>query len=86
MKTTPSLNSFGLALGLGTMLLLAGCESLDKMEADNYRHKCESLGINRGSPAYENCILQQQALEEQSIQHSMDRSAEREMLKKMHIK
>ncbi|KGD94271.1 hypothetical protein JL37_11980 [Achromobacter sp. RTa] len=55
--------------------LLGGCAALDEMEAENYRKKCDSLGISRSSPAYDNCILQQQALEEESIQHSMDRQS-----------
>lgn len=55
--------------------LLAGCTALDEMEAENYRRKCDSLGISRSSPAYDNCILQQQKLEEEGIQHSMDRQS-----------
>lgn len=63
-------------------LAFSGCSSLDRIEAENYRHKCESLGINSNSPVFDNCILQQQALEEQGIQRSMDRSIAREVLKK----
>lgn len=56
-------------------VILSGCSSLDRMEAENYRNKCESLGIKRGSPSFDSCILQQQALEEQGIQRSLDRSS-----------
>lgn len=60
---------------LSVCTLISGCSSLDQMEAENYRNKCESLGIKSGSPSFDSCILQQQALEEQSIQRSMDRAA-----------
>lgn len=60
---------------LSVCTLISGCSSLDQMEAENYRNKCESLGIKSGSPSFDSCILQQQALEEQNIQRSMDRAA-----------
>lgn len=66
--------------------LLSGCAALDRMEAENFRKKCESLGISHGSPAFDSCILQQQSLEEQGLQRSMDRSAERELIKKIRAK
>jgi len=60
---------------LSAYALISGCSSLDQMEAENYRNKCESLGIKSGSPSFDSCILQQQALEEQGIQRSIDRAA-----------
>lgn len=68
--------------GVFVGVTLAGCASLDEMEAENYRHKCESLGIKANSPDFNNCMLQQQAIEEQSIQRSLDRSMTREVLKR----
>lgn len=58
-----------------TSALFSGCAALDQMEAENYQKKCESLGISRDSPSFETCILQQQALEDEDIQRSLDRSA-----------
>lgn len=62
-------------VALASTALLAGCETLDRMEAENFQKKCDSLGISRSSPAFEKCILQQQVLEEEEVQHAMDRQA-----------
>jgi len=62
---------------LAASALLSACDTLDQWEAEEYRHKCESLGIAPGSPSFDNCILQQQKLEEEGIQHSMDRDAQK---------
>lgn len=66
-------------LSLGSLLAaaLSGCASLDQMAADNYRRQCDTLGIARGTPTYDQCMLQQQAIEEQGVQRSMDREAMR---------
>lgn len=70
----------GLALLSG---MASGCKTLDKMERENYQSACDNLGIARGTPTYDQCMLQQQALSEESTQRSLDRSAEREAAKKI---
>lgn len=55
--------------------MLSGCASIDQMAADNYRHQCDQMGIARGTPAYDECMLQQQRIEAESVQRSMDRAA-----------
>ena len=55
--------------------LLSACSTLDEWSAEQYHDKCISLGINPNSPSFDECILQQQKLDEEGIQHSMDRSA-----------
>ncbi|WP_025374056.1 hypothetical protein [Advenella mimigardefordensis] len=67
------LKSMLLMSGLVMAAALTGCDTLDQMEADNFRKECINLGIQPGSPNFERCMLQQQALEENSLQHSMDR-------------
>ena len=63
-----------------TMLLLAGavltgCEALDDMQRENFQHACDNLGIQRGTPGYDDCMLQQQRLDAMQVQAAMDRSA-----------
>ncbi|WP_025373534.1 hypothetical protein [Advenella mimigardefordensis] len=53
--------------------LLSGCQALDEMEADEYRKECTTLGIPPGSPQFDQCMLQQQALNEQATESSLDR-------------
>ena len=53
--------------------LLSGCQALDDMEAEQYRQQCATLGIQPGSPHFEQCMLQQQALDEDESQRSLDR-------------
>ena len=65
-----------MAAALASSALLSACDTLDAWSAEEYQHKCESLGIHPGSPSYEPCILQQQKLDEEGIQHSMDRAAQ----------
>ncbi len=66
-----------LAAGIGFALCVmsSGCAALDRMEAEEYQRKCVSLGISPDSPDFSKCILQQQEIEEQSLQHSLDRQA-----------
>ncbi|WP_459616063.1 hypothetical protein [Bordetella sp. 2513F-2] len=71
----------------GTVLLpvmMAGCQALDDMERENYQHECDNLGIARGTPTYDECMLQQQRLNEEEIQHSMDREEAERLNKKKH--
>ncbi|WP_407848038.1 hypothetical protein [Bordetella petrii] len=56
---------------------LSGCDTLDRMEVENYQRECDKLGIARGTPSYDNCMLQQQKLQEEEVEHAMDRDAMR---------
>ena len=61
-----------------SVVLLSACgalEDLDKWSIEQYRQKCINMGIQPGSPSFDECMLQQQKLEEEGLQHSMDRSA-----------
>ncbi len=63
-------------VALAATATLGGCgalDELDRMQVEQYQKTCDSLGIKRESPNYEQCMLQQQALEENASQHSMDR-------------
>ncbi|MFC7398921.1 hypothetical protein ACFQU1_17090 [Chelatococcus sp. GCM10030263] len=59
-------------------IALAGCQAIEKMEREGYQRSCDNLGIARGTPTYDQCMLQQQALDEESSQRMLDRNAERE--------
>lgn len=59
--------------GILMMGTLAGCEALDKMEANEYRQQCQNLGIEPGSPHFDECMMQQQSLNENETEHSLDR-------------
>ncbi|HLU03805.1 MAG TPA: hypothetical protein VKZ94_13660 [Advenella sp.] len=61
------------ASGLVLAGLLGGCQALDDMEADGYRKQCATLGIQPGSPHFDQCMLQQQALNEEETERSLDR-------------
>lgn len=55
---------------------LAGCgapDELDRMEVDGYKKTCASLGIQPGSPHFDQCMLQQQSINENETEHSLDR-------------
>jgi len=52
---------------------LAGCGSLDNMDAEEYRQKCLKLGIQPNSPHFDQCMLQQQSLDEDQEQRFLDR-------------
>lgn len=62
---------------------VSGCQTLDKMERENYQRACDNLGIERDTPTYDECMLQQQRMENDDIQRSMDRSTEERFLKKL---
>lgn len=62
---------------------VSGCQALDKMERENYQRACDNLGIERGTPTYDECMLQQQRMENDDIQRSIDRSNEERILKKL---
>ncbi len=61
------------ATSLVLVSLLSGCQALDEMEADGYRKQCATLGIQPGSPHFDQCMLQQQALNEEETERSLDR-------------
>lgn len=54
--------------------VLTGCEALDDMQRENYQHACDNLGIQRGTPGYDDCMLQQQRLDAMQVQAALDRS------------
>ncbi|MFK3668495.1 hypothetical protein ACI2JN_25050 [Ochrobactrum teleogrylli] len=62
---------------------LSGCQTLDKIERENYQRACDNLGIARDTPSYDECMLQQQRMENDDVQRSIDRSAEERLLKKL---
>lgn len=67
-------------ISITTVLVLAGavltgCDALDDMQRENYQHACDNLGIQRGTPGYDDCMLQQQRLDAMQVQAAMDRSA-----------
>lgn len=53
----------------------AGCASVGEMESKIYRHSCDNLGIERGTDAYSECVLQQQRLDAERIEGFLDRNA-----------
>ncbi|MNU02891.1 hypothetical protein D3C72_2467400 [compost metagenome] len=53
------------------------------MERKNYQRACDNLGVERGTPTYDECMLQQQRMENDDIQRSIDRSNEERILKKL---
>lgn len=54
---------------------LAGCDALDDMQRENYQRTCDNLGIQRGTPGYDDCMLQQQRLDAMQTQAALNRSA-----------
>ncbi len=66
------------------LVALGGCAALDRMERENFQRACDNLGIARGTPAYDQCMLQQQAMENANTQKMLDRQTEREALKHRH--
>lgn len=46
---------------------LAACAEIDKMERENYQHACDNLGIQRGTPTYDECMMQQQKLDREEM-------------------
>ncbi len=70
----------------GSLLGLAGCADLDKMENDNYAHACKKLGIGKDSPDFNACMLQQQKISSEETQASMDRMQAQEDIDKQNKK
>lgn len=65
----------GLSLIAFTAILgaLGGCQSLDDLDREAYQRACDNLGIQRGTPTYDQCMLQQQALDNEDDQRFLDR-------------
>lgn len=64
--------------GLSILFLgLAGCgdigAELAKSDREIFQESCDDLGIARGTPGFDQCILQQQELKERRDQASQDR-------------
>lgn len=62
-------------------LSTAGCQSLDDLERANFHRACDNMGIQRGSPSYDECMLQQQRLEVEQTEGFLNRTAVRERRK-----
>lgn len=60
------------------LMALGGCQSLDDLDREAYQRACDNLGIQRGTPTYDQCMLQQQALDNEDNQRFLDREAVRE--------
>ncbi|MDX3904774.1 MAG: hypothetical protein QHC78_03690 [Pigmentiphaga sp.] len=60
---------------MATMLGGCGAIDFDKMEREEYQHACDNLGIARGTPTYDQCMLQQQAIRDSDTQKMLDREA-----------
>lgn len=72
-----------LMIGAVTIVVaLGGCKTLDKLEREGFQRKCDNLGIARNTPMYSQCMLQQQAIEEQATQRSLDRIEAENLVKK----
>ncbi|MCB5362383.1 hypothetical protein H0484_01255 [Pusillimonas sp. CC-YST705] len=84
MKKLLIVKSSALLTGVLTIGLLSGCAALDEMEADEFRQKCQNLGIQPGSANFEQCMLQQQAISENATQHALDRIERQEEYKHRH--
>lgn len=60
---------------LGTVTL-AGCQTLDDLDRQSYQRACDNLGIQRGTATYDECMMQQQRLDNEDMQRAMDRAAD----------
>ncbi|MFK4822685.1 hypothetical protein ACI0FS_21260 [Ochrobactrum quorumnocens] len=63
--------------------ILTGCQSLDDLDREAYQRACDNLDIPRGTPEYSQCMLQQQQMDNDNFQRSMDRQTEERLIKKM---
>ncbi|WP_026872944.1 hypothetical protein [Inquilinus limosus] len=54
---------------------LGGCQTLDDLDREAYQRACDNLGIQRGTPTYDQCMLQQQRLDNEDNQRFLDREA-----------
>jgi len=82
-KMTQKLRKTKALLLSGVLMLstLAGCAALDEIEADEFRKKCQNLGIQPGSEHFDQCMLQQQSISESETQHALDRIQRQEEYK-----
>lgn len=56
-----------LILALGLLAALSGCsliDSLEEMSMRNRERRCDRFGFTRGTDAFSNCMMQQQAMDE----------------------
>lgn len=61
---------------------VSGCQTLEKMERENYQRACDKLGIKSGTPTYDECRLKQQRMDNDDIERLLDRSTEERILQK----
>jgi len=74
-------------LGLFLMLpMLSGCglqDWFDAMDRQQFEHACANLGIARGTPSWDQCMIQQQASAKNEEQQFLNRVHEREMVREL---
>lgn len=63
--------------------VLSGCQTLDDLDREAYQRACDNLEIPRGTPEYSQCMLQQQQMDNENIQRSMDRQTEERLIKRL---
>ncbi|WP_273794055.1 hypothetical protein, partial [Brucella intermedia] len=63
--------------------VLSGCQTLDDLDREAYQRVCDSFQIPRGTPEYSQCMLQQQQMDNENIQRSMDRQTEERLIKRL---
>ena len=63
--------------------VLSGCQTLDDLDREAYQRSCDSLEIPRGTSEYSQCMLQQQQMDNDNIQRSMDRQTEERLIKRL---
>lgn len=84
MTQRPRATKALLLTGVLMLCTLAGCAALDEMEADEFRKKCQNLGIQPGSTHFDQCMLQQQSISESETQHALDRIERQEEYRHRH--
>ncbi|MFK3668489.1 hypothetical protein ACI2JN_24990 [Ochrobactrum teleogrylli] len=63
--------------------VLSGCQTLDDLDREAYQRACDNLEIPRGTSEYSQCMLQQQQMDNENIQRSMDRQTEERLIKRL---
>ncbi|WP_448786224.1 hypothetical protein [Brucella intermedia] len=63
--------------------ILSGCQTLDDLDREAYQRACDNLEIPRGTSEYSQCMLQQQQMDNENIQRSMDRQTEERLIKRL---
>lgn len=74
-----------LCLALATSALGA-CglqEKLDEMDREKFEHACTNLGIARGTPSWDQCMIQQQASANYDEQQFLNRVQQRETAREL---